>query len=459
MNTATTELRAFGAAGPAALKWVGLIGFYWYFLTVFWGIDGHHAAALLMFGYLAYWAVGHWDDWKKSGLVWILVVSILYVMSRYSFAYITGEYDFRWSVDHDWAFLKISGFLSLILVPFFVAGNRVSFLSSALILTILSLFYHLVRLIFLGDDPRGLEHLTTHRPGFGMGPITFGIVSGFLMIGILALGHRFQAAFREMSMPIRAVTGGLIASLFGLFLLGLVLTQSVGPWAATIAGAVTLLTGWFLACGKRTSPAACRWRYFRRSAGVLALAAVLVGVNWETIESRLHSKDLTPSSLVAAGPLEIPETALGARFHLYQHGFSSVRENPLFGSLPGRVAAEMEASTGYSFPHVHNLPLQVLASFGIVGFSLLAAFIVLSLREIHLASRAKVLPVDWALFLYAAFVFFAVNSLFDLMLKNRELITLLSFLAAVPPALQIARLRTNRLSTGIEATRANGGPQ
>ena len=459
MNTANTAPRAFGVGDPFALKWLGLIGFYWYFLTVFWGVDGHHAAGLLMFGYLAYWAVRYWDDWKKSGLVWLMVGSVLYIISRYSFAYITGEDDLSWSIDYDWAFLKISGALSLILVPFFVAGNRVALLNRALVLVFASLFFYLLKLFFIGDDPKSFDYLDTRRPGFGMGPITFGVVSGFLMIVILALGSRLRGTFREMAMPIRVVSGGLVALVFGLLLLGLLLTQSVGPWAATIVGSVAIFTGWFLACGRRTSPASCRWRYFRRSAVMLALAAVLVGVSWDTIESRLVSKDLTPSSLMKAGPMGVPETALGARFHLYRYGFSSVRENPLFGSLPGRVASEMEASTGYNFPHVHNLPLQILASFGIVGFSLLAAFIVLSLREIHLASRAGVLPVDWVLFLYAAFVFVAVNSLFDLMLKNRELITLITFLAAVPAALQVARLRMNRSSAGIEETRANGGPQ
>lgn len=438
----TTSL--FKTENQYLLDRLALVGFYWYFVTVFWGSDGHHVATLLLFIYLAFWAVCYWDEWKKSNMAWLLIAGSIYIAARYTYGFFVSEDDFSWNTTYQWPFIKLSLIFPFVLLPFLVATNRISYLNRAFALLLIGLMVEITLELFFTENPKGLAHITSRRPGYGMGPITFGIMSGFMILGIMALNVRFRAAISRFSPSLSWLSPVLIAVAIFLLFGALIMTQSIGSWAGTIAAITTLLILWIHTGHSGDPSGSVRLQRLRIAALFLGIGIILVVANWELIDARLDSKGLDTSTLLATSPELIPEKVLGVRHDMYQSGLDSFMENPIFGILPGPVQENITANTSRSWVHVHNLPIQVLGSFGIVGFGLLATFVLVAIREMHRSYSEGTLPGDWVMLWYAALVFFLINSLFDLMIKNREIITLLSFLASIPVALQIARLQKER---------------
>ncbi len=443
-NTSPESTRDFGAGERRGLVWLALVGFYAYFLTFFGAIDVHHTALFLLLVYLVVWAARNWSDWKRSSLAWLLLAAFFYLVARYGYAYLAAEDDFSWNVEYGWPFLKLAGLFSFALVPFFSAGNGTKYLHRAFALIVIGLAIEIVRTLFIGDDARGLEHLDSGRPGFGMGPISFSMVSGFVIVGLVAFSDRFRRSAAALAPPLGLLAVAVVAVLLVLLFGGLILTQSVSNWAATAAALTALLLLKLFGYGADGTPLH-RMRYALIPALLVLIGIFLVSSQWDLVNDRLKSKNLDPATLLATDLADIPEKALGARYHLYMVGASSIPDNPLFGVLPGGVEERLSAARS-RHSHVHNLPLQVMAGFGLAGFLLLAAFVAIAIREVHRARADGLLPRDGAVFLLAAFVFFAVSTLFDLSLKFRGTVALLGFVAAVPIALQIARLRLQRLT-------------
>jgi O-antigen ligase len=100
------------------------------------------------------------------------------------------------------------------------------------------------------------------------------------------------------------------------------------------------------------------------------------------------------------------------RIELWKAGMSAFRANPLLGSGVGRVRPAIQHHFTPEFVRVyqrddfsmawndvHNVFVQMLVSVGIVGFVLLAAFVVLSVRkgDFGLALAAAAISVNWML--------------------------------------------------------------
>lgn len=420
------------------LTWIGAIGFYWFFLTAFWGVDGHYFAMFLLGIYFISWSRTHWPVVVKSKLAWLVVSLFLYFSLRYLYSFFLEGASFEWNIGYEWPFLKAVGLTAFLLVPFFLSESRRKYLNRAFLLLLASWVIKIILELFVHETAGGLSTLSEYRPGFGMGPITFGAVTGFLILGVVALSSSFvdsSSGQSSSNLAKRAAVGILLALLFT----GLILTQSVGDW---LAMGIALLVLWALKlkrCRSKEKSAGCYKRHAIYSLAIAVMILAVIGAKWDVIESRLQAKNLDYTTLATTPIGQLPETALGVRYDLYRVGLNNVGTSPVFGILPSRVEKQLKAQTPYRWRHVHNLPLQILLSFGAVGLALFVTLFITSFREMVMASMRGALPDDWSLFWYAAVAFFIVQTSFDISINNADVRTLLVMLAGLAMAMEIER--------------------
>jgi len=252
--------------------------------------------------------------------------------------------------------------------------------------------------------------LAGERMHLGLGANGTGVYFGTALLGVVVMGvltvPTITSGLRKWFFAFCFFAAGLIVAV------PFVLNQSRSAWLAfllvSIPGAVSLF--W-----KR--------RIFLPHASLRSVAPLLVLMVLgmfsmlafkNVIDARLGQEQAVLAQW-AAGSAEVPDSSVGYRIKLWEAGDHAFLERPFTGYGVGSARELIESGTGLSqFPHFHNLYIQVAVETGIVGvlgFVLVSYFL---LKALYLAWRGGYVE-DWVIvFLFGAWFFYFIISLFQI---------------------------------------------
>jgi len=227
----------------------------------------------------------------------------------------------------------------------------------------------------------------------------------------------------------------------------IVLTKSRGVWVTVLV--VAPVAAW-LAATTLLPRSATRTRLRRRNAvivgAVLAILAVTVAANFDTIAHRASREQATYDAILTENVSKVPPSSVGERIHLWYDAIKHIAERPVLGWGPGSqrmiiqdipyIRHATKTRPGYSPPsHVHDLYLSIMMRIGMLGFLLFLAMLVLLLRLGWLARARGRLDEDLAVFLLTSLLAILVWSLTDIRFHHWDFNTVFALLAGSAVAL------------------------
>lgn len=432
--TPTTAERLRGIAATVAL-----VAFFWFLLTGFWAPDGHHLAGLILLCWLGYWMSQHWRAVAASPLVWLGLASAVYVLVRALAGYAADGGSLEWQIKHGVGLLSASGLLALLLVPWVACPFRPGRIYTASALVVASLLLQAVVHFFLHPDGGTFAALPAKELGLQMGANSLGVICGVILLGCIALGPGLLRRALEAGGGYRMVLVGVaVVSVAILAAAALLLTRSRAAWLAA-AATLPLVTIAVLVPLWRQQSARLRAGML----GILALALVagagLVQWQWQPIAAKLTQEQDTIAQIARLELDDLGGSSVAARIRMWQAGADAFGERPLFGWSPGASKALIAERTPWDFEHFHSTPVHVAVSLGALGLLLLAASLVVSVREVARGMSSGTVPFELGVFWYGAAALVVIASLFDFQLHDREFQFLAIVLSMMPLALQVDR--------------------
>lgn len=288
--------------------------------------------------------------------------------------------------------------------------------------------------LLLGVLGSNLVQAGQHLEFFGLEPDKNDRLSGFLHVGhtgamcVAALGWHLVAAIRTR--------GGLRwASIIGFIIAGagLAMSGSRGPW---LAGAACIPLALVVLIARRP---ALRRRAVLAGVGMLVLA----GAAWPIIGGRIIDRiDTAVHEYTSVIENEKYTTDTGVRIFAWRHAWTTFSEHPVTGIGAGGFRHSILQTAEYeriqsqksqrkadrlARAHPHSVYLYVLASGGAVGGVIVAALIVMLIRQCWRDPPDHIYG-DGALI---ALITWLIGALFDCYNLNGHMFGLLVLIAAV----------------------------
>ena len=269
------------------------------------------------------------------------------------------------------------------------------------------------------------------RIGFGMTATVFAPIAGITTLGLLLLAPRIV-----MQKPTTAKWLGWLkacAWLFclAIFLESIVLTQTRGVWLASVlvfpVALIVRYKGSFIGDVKISSQS------IPLLALLFGLAGIFVHQNYQTIFNRVNSEQVQSQPEVIKKLIEGQEvlmtTSVGYRKIFWEIGWRKWKERTFFGWGPGTteellkqeknpllsqsVTLKDGSTETLHLYHLHNLYLEFLVRFGVLGTLLFFALPVMLLDNVWKAQANGVISWDYACFLFAGWGLLAIMAFFD----------------------------------------------
>lgn len=310
-----------------------------------------------------------WPYWRKSKIAWLTLALIAYLVFRHGLALLEypGALPERNPETVD--LLRVSVLLPLI-GGVWLRGDpwRLRWFVAAGLLGLALFLVHDV-------DWGSLRELNFYRHMFGSkNPNRAGLMAALLLLATFALGWGAVHWLRTTGYRWFVLAGAtlLAVTVAACLALVLVVTASRGSWLALLSGLPILLI--FVAMG--LWPAVLRSK--RAWLVVATLAITLTGA---VMGGAMHFSDTVSSRVTQVTDgvktfLEEPQEALQQRgstyyrIQLWYGGLTGLAERPLIGHGPRMNEKPATVSSGKIMGHLHNLYVEILYAWGIIGLLL-----------------------------------------------------------------------------------------
>lgn len=420
---------------------LGVVGFFWFLWTGYWGRDGHLVALGFMGIGLVFWLRREGGLLKRSSLFWLGMVATLFVGLRGLVAFWAHPGTLAAQLDGGIGLLKLAGLFPFLLAFWLAEPNKRDRLDWGLGLIIAGLIINIFIILEWGQIVQQLQH----RPDFRINPNPLGFVAVVLSLGMVTVGVRWLTripAHWGLFHKAGAALGWVLV--LGLLIELLLVSQSRANWLAgtivfPIGAGVVLVTYMHrhLAQGKF-------WEIIAVGGLLIGLAGGLLVYQFPMIQERVTSESRTWEALAKGDFGDIPHRSIGKRILMLQLGREVFPEKPIFGWGPGTVdklLADRGDPSIQNYPHLHNIYVEFLVEVGLVGALLFAAMVGISIREVRSAVRRGDLPWEWGIFWLGSLGLLAVSGLFGARVPSEDVQFLLVFLAAIAISCQLKRLR------------------
>jgi O-antigen ligase len=348
-----------------------------------------------------------WPTLRREPFFWLVAVLIAYLALEslwLSRSYGSAAVDAGRGFTH---LLAISG-LTTLAVAAGLAGDfrRVAL---ALLLTVASLLVA----IALHTGPGDLRsYLAGARATFGLSNNGPGVYMSVAVIGLVCLGPYAVARLPRQLHLVRWGAWGLLIAVTAVLLIAVVLNQSRSSWlAAVIVLPIVLLLlvrRWLRALTPRL-----RRRILGTAVIVgLPMLAFVGYLGADIVQQRLADERDTIATITRLELDQLKPTSIGTRVYLWRAASEFAAQRPLLGWGPGTARMLIEQIPQiHSYPHFHNLYLQLLVETGVAGLALVAAVIVALVQAARRSRQADLLPWEMGLFLAGSGAFFLIASL------------------------------------------------
>lgn len=262
------------------------------------------------------------------------------------------------------------------------------------------------------------------RTGFHLSIAYSGFIHSIAILGLIVFAPRL---FRT---PGRWLRAGWVVLLV-VSTLAVLVSQSRQTWLMDIVLIpIAVVTVIVLNLRTQTEPQSrCLWPFLLAGALILTVT----GLNHKLITKRVHEEKTAISSIIAhEQPEQLPRTSLGYRYNVMMFGYEKWLEKPWMGWGTGSSKYFIEHSGNplliYQEPgkptiwlrHFHNLYLEVLIRFGIVGMACGGVVAFLMVNALFRSYRSGSLPADHLVFFLGSFAMMALYSLFGFPLLHPD---------------------------------------
>ncbi len=397
-----------------SLETVGLFGLYLFSYTAVLGIAGANIGLLLMLIAMLPQLPDVWQVYRSSRVVRLILLGLFYVVAS---GMIAG-FRLPETWDHQWDQVVHWGDLGLVLlVAWWLKGEPkrlyISFALFALgALTRVFLFFPWEDFSsVIGGD---------YRPwGFGLWHISFSSYLVVVLLGLALFSRRLLASISHRWGRFLAIAGLILVSVISIEVI--MVGKARGTWLAALLVVPVVLVFYCLTLWRSSAGFSVH-----RAAGFagigLVLASIVVFSQLDGVANRLAQERETYRALLEEEVANVPTSSIGIRIHLWHHGIDKWLERPLFGWGTGSEKYLMEqkwmsgvfGQSHYIPPHFHNIYLEILVRFGLVGFFILASIVWFVYREVWKRYREGRIPADWFYFLVGTLLFSMIWSCFDI---------------------------------------------
>ncbi len=396
------------------LEIVGLSGLYLFSFTAVLGIAGANIGLLLMLIAMLPQLPDVWRCYRSSRVVHLILLGVVYIVVSASVAgYFLPE-----TVNHQWDQVLRWGDLALILlVAWWLKGDPRRFYISFMLFA-MGAFTRIFTFMPWENIWSVLDG-TYHPLGFGLWHISFSSYLVVILLGLFVFARRWISS-------VSGRWGRLLISLLLLLSMlicieAILISKSRGTWIAAllVLPVVLLLYGRALLRSKSGISIA-------RMAAAIGVALVVMGFVFSSqlsgVLDRATQEQETFRLLLEDDVSKVPTSSVGIRIHLWHYGVQKWLERPLLGWGVGseeylmkeKWVAGVWGKNYYTPPHFHNIYLELLVRFGVVGFLLVASIVWLIYRQVWIRYRAGELPADWFYFLTGTLAFSTVWGCFDI---------------------------------------------
>lgn len=276
---------------------------------------------------------------------------------------------------------------------------------------IASLFFMLVALLVLiffeGQGAKEFfDALNGLRVDFGGNSIRIGMIFGTLFIAGCVFCSRIINFF-----PGYKLIGYIIFSVVLSFsIIGTISTQSRGVYLSLL-----------VVCAAAVFVSIVRSKSYRVLAFVIAAGAAILALGFfsgafDRVIDKTSNELKVITQLANSGVENVDKTSMGYRIHFWNDGVQWVSERPVLGWGYRASRYVHEAAGNYFgdryFSTIHNAYLDILLSYGVLGFLLILIFAFYLGFNFYKAYRSGVVDRDFYIFCWLFFVFYSVNSFF-----------------------------------------------
>ncbi len=395
---------------------LGLFGLYLFSYTAVLGIAGANIGLLLMLVAMLGQLPQVWQAYRTSRVVQLILLGVIYLVVNASLAgYFLPE-----TREHQWDQLLRWGDLGLILVVawwlkgepkrFYIAFAL--FAAGAFTRIFVNFPWEHAVSVLGGDYP---------PLGFGLWHISFSSYLVVILLGVLLFAKRWIAAISsrwgKVAMLIVLTSSALIC------VEGILIGKSRGTWLAALLVLPVVLILWARTLLRSERAVFSTGKLLMVTGIGVVLMGIVLTTQLEGVVKRAAQEQETYRSLLKEGVSNVPPSSVGIRILLWEHGIQKWLERPFFGWGAGSehyLIKEKwpEGVYGQHYyyvpPHFHNIYLELLVRFGVVGFFLVAVVIWLIYREVWFRYRSGELPADWYYFLMGTLVFSMIWGCFDI---------------------------------------------
>ncbi len=269
------------------------------------------------------------------------------------------------------------------------------------------------------------------RSGFGSNPIRMGMIWGTVFLGCLAFCYRF-VVWNGFSWP-RLLPWLVLTLISGFCTLA---TQSRGVYLSLLVVAFCgVIAAVWIAYRKGLFAYLKLWHYVAAAMLLVVLGGYLAQSGQvQGVLDRTESQWIAVEQFAEGEVEDVTRNSIGLRIHFWVEAADWIAERPLLGwGFRASWVLHEEAGNRFEdryFHTIHNAFIDVLLSYGIIGFALFSTLAIWLIRGGLAAVRSGVMPVDFAVFFAAFTVFYAVNSVFTSSLFIKDSIYLFNVVLA-----------------------------
>jgi O-antigen ligase len=199
-------------------------------------------------------------------------------------------------------------------------------------------------------------------------------------------------------------------SLFLVFSLFLLFTQSRGTWLALVL--VFIYFGYLKIQERRLSEGTYLWKKGLLGFAVLGSLALFLLFNTslgQSISSRVFAESNTWALIFSGNLTDLPKTSIGIRISFWLQGLNYFLERPLFGwSTQGQTLAiqlSPELASLKGFGHLHNSWIELLINYGVIGSFLYIFSLFILSKVVKRSYQSGVISSEWLIF-FKLFLFY-----------------------------------------------------
>ena len=421
---------------------LGLLGFYWYGLTVFIGPDGHLiATGLLVLAFFSYWIRRIWYQFRQNKLFWLSLTLTCYVLLRTLIACLEYPDTISYQIEMGLITAHMCGLPAFLLIPWIINPINIRRIDAFLLIIIISFIANIILTIDANQilklvTPTNYFYINRH---LRMNPNTAGLLVDFLVLGLMTVGiHWLSQIKRNHKIQHFILSTALWTVIVWLLCSILISSESRSAWIALILTITIAIMITLLLCLKASD------RFKKSSITFIIIficfSTITIWINMNQIKEELTKEKESILKVVKGQFNNIPQHSVGKRISAYKFAIQKIIERPILGWGPGtfELLVKNEARNSIKhLKHAHNVILRILFQYGLLGTLIVLFIFFIAIKTVIKELLNNNLPKEWVIFITGSVFMYIIFSQTAPTIAHQQYRYILIFLQCIIFAINI----------------------